>query len=124
MLLCAGRRLPEAVFVGQDKDPLCAKMTALNLCFFNPDGYTLLDDSLTVEYRRVWQTNYSPQGGAAACELDDEQVQTLRENLAPETDTNTSEDDIEATDSVGTPSIPHDTATEQQSLTVFQTEDI
>ena len=123
MLLCAGRRLPEAVFVGQDKDPLCAKMTALNLCFFNLDGYTILGDSLTLEYRRVWQTNYSPLGGAVR-ELNDEQVQTLRENLAPEADTNTSNDDVGVADSVGTPSIPDDTAAEQQSLTVFQTEDI
>ena len=124
MLLCAGRRLPEAVFVGQDKDPLCAKITALNLCFFNLDGYAILGDSLKCEYRRVWQTTHSPRGGAVR-ELDDGQIQTLRDNLTPEDDTDASEDGSGPTAPLAkTDAVPDDTATEQQSLTVFQTEDI
>ena len=112
------------MFVGQDKDPLCAKITALNLCFFNLDGYAILGDSLKCEYRRVWQTTHSPRGGAVR-ELDDGQIQTLRDNLTPEDDTDASEDGSGPTAPLAkTDAVPDDTATEQQSLTVFQTEDI
>jgi hypothetical protein len=69
MLIVAARKHPNAVFVGQDKDPLCAKMTALNLCFFNVDGYAIYGDSLKLEYNRVWQTAQSALGGSV-CELD------------------------------------------------------
>lgn len=65
-LLAAAKNLPDgvdAVFYGQDKDSTCAKMTALNLCFFNLDGYAVYGDSLTLEKHRVWQTHSTPLGG-------------------------------------------------------------
>jgi len=80
LLLTAGRTQPEALFVGQDKDPLCAKMAALNCCFLNLDAYIIQGDSLTVEYQRVWQTSQSPMGGAVR-ELDEDEVMDLRESL-------------------------------------------
>ncbi|QIO25034.1 N-6 DNA methylase [Haloarcula sp. JP-L23] len=80
LLLTAGRRQPQALFVGQDKDPLCAKMAALNCCFLNHDAYIIQGDSLTVEYQRVWQTSQSPIGGAVR-ELDDDGVAALRDSL-------------------------------------------
>ncbi|WP_284011561.1 N-6 DNA methylase [Haloarcula pelagica] len=80
MLLVGGRRHPEALFVGQDKDPLCAKMAALNCCFFNLDAYIVQGDSLTVEYQRAWQTSHSPMGGSVR-ELDKDEVEDLRESL-------------------------------------------
>ena len=73
LLVHAARQVPDdvdyAVFYGQDKDPMCAKMTALNLCLFNLDGYAVLGDSLLVEARRMWQTRSSPLGGSVR-ELD------------------------------------------------------
>lgn len=80
LLLTAGRTQPEALFVGQDKDPLCAKMAALNCCFLNLDAYIIQGDSLTVEYQRVWQTSQSPMGGTVR-ELDDDVVMDLHDSL-------------------------------------------
>ncbi len=78
MLLVAGRKQPDALLFGQDKDPLCARMTALNCCFLNLDAYIIQGDSLTVEFQRAWQTSYSALGGSVR-ELDDEEVSELRE---------------------------------------------
>jgi hypothetical protein len=78
MLLVAGRKQPDALLFGQDKDPLCARMTALNCCFLNLDAYVIQGDSLTVEFQRAWQTSYSSLGGSVR-ELDDEEVSELRE---------------------------------------------
>ncbi|AUG49487.1 restriction endonuclease subunit M (plasmid) [Haloarcula taiwanensis] len=77
-LLVAGRKQPDALFVGQDKDPLCARMTVLNCCFLNLDAYVIQGDSLTVEFQRAWQTSYSSLGGSVR-ELDDEEVEELHE---------------------------------------------
>jgi hypothetical protein len=66
-LVHAARQVPDdvdyAVFYGQDRDPMCAKMTALNLCLFNLDGYAVLGDSLAVECRRLWETRITYMGG-------------------------------------------------------------
>ncbi|GGM49377.1 N-6 DNA methylase [Haloarcula argentinensis] len=78
MLLVAGRKQPDALLFGQDKDPLCARITALNCCFLNLDAYVIQGDSLTVEFQRAWQTSYSVLGGSVR-ELDDEEVSELRE---------------------------------------------
>ncbi|KAA9400715.1 SAM-dependent DNA methyltransferase [Haloarcula sp. CBA1131] len=78
MLLVAGRKQPDALFVGQDKDPLCARMTALNCCFLNLDAYIIQGDSLTVEFQRAWQTSHSSLGGSVR-ELDDEEGSELHE---------------------------------------------
>ena len=75
LLVHAARQIPDdvdAVFYGQDKDLACAKMTALNLCFFNMDGYAVQGDSLTMDYRRVWQTQGSALGGDIR-ELEDDE---------------------------------------------------
>ena len=66
LLLYAAKKIPDgvdAVFYGQDKDSTCAKMTALNLCFFNLDGYAVHGDSLTMEQHSVWRTRGTPLGG-------------------------------------------------------------
>jgi len=80
LLLYAARNIPDgmdAVFYGQDKDSTCAKMTALNLCFFNLDGYAVHGDSLTMEKHRVWQTRGTPLGG---------EIQELAESEFPNID--------------------------------------
>lgn len=45
-----------ALFVGQDIDPSCVYMTALNLMFFNLNGEVTLGNSLTDERRGTWRT--------------------------------------------------------------------
>jgi len=45
---------PTAIYTGQDKDPICAKMTALNLALARLPGRIVLGDSLTLEERKVW----------------------------------------------------------------------
>ncbi|MFC7076167.1 N-6 DNA methylase [Haloarcula halophila] len=80
MLLVGARHQPTSLFVGQDKDPLCAKMAALNCCFFNIDAYIVQGDSLTVKYQRAWQTSHSPMGGSVR-ELDEDETEDLRDSL-------------------------------------------
>jgi hypothetical protein len=74
LLISAAKQLPaeEAEFHAVDKDSTCAKMSALNLCFFNMDGYVVHGDSLSQEYHTVWVTEGSALGGTVY-ELDDEQ---------------------------------------------------
>jgi len=50
---------PPAVYSGQDKDAICAKMTALNLALANLPGRAVLGDSLTLERRRIWYVDPS-----------------------------------------------------------------
>lgn len=47
-------------------------MAALNLTFFNMDGYVVHGDSLTQDYHTVWTTEGSTIGGSVY-ELDDSQ---------------------------------------------------
>ncbi|MBZ0201574.1 MAG: SAM-dependent methyltransferase [Ignavibacteria bacterium] len=56
--------LDGSVFVGQDIDITCAKMCALNLLFFNVNGYVVWGDSLLMECKRVYQTSRSVLGGS------------------------------------------------------------
>ena len=48
-----------AIFVGQDIDLNCARMTALNLMFFNLDGVVLWGNHLALEVREAWETRRS-----------------------------------------------------------------
>jgi hypothetical protein len=43
-----------AVFLGYDKDPICAKIAVLNFVLNDLTGYVLLGDSLKLEAHRVW----------------------------------------------------------------------
>jgi len=89
MLLTAASENPDAVFVGQDKDSMCAKMAALNFCCFNLDGYVVQGDSLTIEFQRAWQTTSSSLGGSIR-ELDDDETEQLRNSLTRCFDTDSS----------------------------------
>jgi len=129
MLLTAGRKQPDALFVGQDKDPLCARMTALNCCFLNLDAYVVQGNSLTVEFQRAWETSYSPMGGSVR-ELDDEAVEELYqwmtdafENTVEGGSQSGSEQQTE-TDSGGrTPPVTTSVPSEQASLGAFESSD-
>jgi type I restriction-modification system DNA methylase subunit len=125
MLLVGGRRDPEALFVGQDKDPLCAKMAALNCCFFNIDAYIVQGDSLTVEYQRAWQTSHSPMGGSVR-ELDEDETKDLRdsltaafENTAEEQSKDDASQESEAPEVSGAASVSTLSGGEQASLLAF-----
>lgn len=48
-----------AIFVGQDVDLNCARMTALNLMFFNLDGVIIWGNTLSLEVRGAWVTERS-----------------------------------------------------------------
>lgn len=56
--------LDKAVFYGQDIDLTCVKMTALNLCFFNVNGYVIQGNTLAMECNMVYQTGRSVYGGS------------------------------------------------------------
>jgi len=56
--------LDQATFYGQDIDLTCVKMCALNLLFFNVNGYVVWGDSLLMECKKVYQTNRSYLGGS------------------------------------------------------------
>lgn len=128
-LLIAGRKQPDALFIGQDKDPLFARMTALNCCFLNLDAYVIQGDSLTVEFQRAWQTSYSSLGGSVR-ELDDEEVEELHEwvtdafentvegdnQRSPDQRTDTGMEDQ-------TPPVGMSVPSEQASLGAFDTSD-
>lgn len=51
-------------FYGQDIDITCVKMCALNLLFFNVNGYVIWGDSLLLECKKVYETRRSFLGGS------------------------------------------------------------
>jgi type I restriction-modification system DNA methylase subunit len=58
------QQLDKAVFVGQDIDLTCVMMCALNLTFFNLNGYVIWGNSFTNERRKIFQTTRSYLGGS------------------------------------------------------------
>lgn len=53
----------KSFFTGQDIDGTCVKMCALNLCFFNLDGYAIQGDTLAMRYNYGYRTTRTPLGG-------------------------------------------------------------
>ena len=92
LLMSASKINPEGVFYGIDKDATCAKMTALNLTFFNVDGYAIHGDSLKMDYHQVWKTAHTALGGEVR-ELDEtEWSDPYQENLGEESEASVSTD--------------------------------
>jgi type I restriction-modification system DNA methylase subunit len=60
----ANENLDKSVFVGQDIDLTCVKMCALNLLFFNVNGFVVWGDSLMMECKKVYETSRSYLGGS------------------------------------------------------------
>jgi hypothetical protein len=56
--------LDNSLFCGQDIDLTCVKMCALNLMFFNVNGYVIWGDSLLMECKKVYKTGRSFLGGS------------------------------------------------------------
>lgn len=65
-----------AFFVGQDLSLDCARMTALNLMFFNLSGLVVWGNSLTMEVRAAWETRRSVAFGGSIRPVDTEQART------------------------------------------------
>jgi type I restriction-modification system DNA methylase subunit len=59
-------QLDNTVFVGQDIDFTCVMMCALNLTFFNLNGYVIHGNTLALERRRIFRTTRSYMGGSIA----------------------------------------------------------
>ena len=76
-----------AIFVGQDIDLNCARMTALNLMFFNLDGIVLWGNHLALEVREAWETRRSLVWGGSIRPLDREEARVWLEGhfSGPET---------------------------------------
>ncbi|RJQ67317.1 MAG: hypothetical protein C4519_24280 [Desulfobacteraceae bacterium] len=70
----------EAVFVGQDLDPTCVKMCALNMTFFNLNGYVVQGNTLAVEVNWGYRTIRSVYGGAIR-DLTDDEIQMLKPSI-------------------------------------------
>lgn len=70
-------QLDDAVFYGQDIDMTCVKMTALNLCFFNVNGYAIQGNTLLMECNKVYQTSRSIFGGSIR-ELSGEELESFK----------------------------------------------
>jgi len=80
LLLYSAQRHPDVVLFGQDKDAVCAKLTALNLCLFNFDGYVVHGDTIRLEQQKIWQTVSTSSGGIVReIVRDEEQTETLED---------------------------------------------
>lgn len=64
LLIHAANTVDNGEYTGQDKDRICAMMTAVNLWLFDLDGYAIHGDSLTQDHYTVWQTITTPDGTA------------------------------------------------------------
>lgn len=74
--------LDKATFYGQDIDLTCVKMTALNLCFFNVNGFVIQGNTLAMECNKVYQTGRSIYGGSIR-ELCGEQLEAFKASYVP-----------------------------------------
>ena len=126
LLISAAKQLPqgEAEFYAVDKDSTCAKMAALNMTFFNMDGYVAHGDSLTQDFYTVWATESSVMGGSVY-ELEDDQWtnpydQDFSEEEGQE-DVDQPEESFEETRRADTPDIDFDEVRET-TLSDFTTQ--
>jgi hypothetical protein len=58
------KKLDASVFYAQDIDLTCVNMCALNLCFFNVNGFVIWGDTYTGEIKKVYRTTRSAIGGS------------------------------------------------------------
>ena len=72
----------KSLLCGQDIDLSCVKMCALNLMFFNVNGYVIWGDSLLLECRKVYMTSRSFMGGSIK-ELKDDDLEKFKEFYLP-----------------------------------------
>jgi type I restriction-modification system DNA methylase subunit len=73
----------DRIFMGQDLDMTCVKMTALNLMFFNLNGYAIQGNTLAFECNEVYETRRTPLGGDLR-KLQDDDLDDFRKFYIPE----------------------------------------
>jgi len=74
LLILAARVQDESVICyAKDQNSICARMAALNCCFFNLDAVIIQGDSLQVTRQRAWRTRHTPLGGEIV-EVDPERL--------------------------------------------------
>lgn len=73
--------LDKALFVGQDIDNTCFKMTALNMLFFNLNALIIWGDTLKMEYYKAYQTKRTPLGGEIRI-LSDEELEMIKPHIS------------------------------------------
>lgn len=74
--------LETSLLCGQDIDLTCVKMCALNLMFFNVNGYVIWGDTLLMECRKVYKTSRSSLGGSIS-ELTGEALEAFKLAYVP-----------------------------------------
>lgn len=62
MLLASAKLNRNRLFVGQDTDLRCVKITAINLALYNLYGYVILGNSLANERRLIYATGFNGKG--------------------------------------------------------------
>ncbi|WP_157972426.1 N-6 DNA methylase [Saliphagus sp. LR7] len=85
LILAARTHDVQTICFGQDKDSLCARIAALNFCFFNLDGVVACGDSLQMKKRRAWEIQSTICGGEIR-EVDPDTVPWPETALHAETD--------------------------------------
>ena len=75
------------LYVGIDVNLTCARMTALNLMFFNLNGVSIWGNSLSLEVRSAWQTHRSLAWGGALSPYPVEKAKKLLGLVPHETST-------------------------------------
>ena len=79
MLIAGCKYNPKATFYGQDLDPTCVKMCALNLCFFNLNGFAIQGNTIAFECNTVYQTKRTYLGGAIR-ELEGKELEQFKKS--------------------------------------------
>ena len=75
MLLAMAKLKPHALFIGQDADLRCVKITAINLGLRNLYGYAIWGNSLRNERKLVYATGFNGKG--VIRKLTDEEMPTV-----------------------------------------------
>lgn len=71
---------PNNHYTGIDLDPICTKMTALNMLFFNVNGYALNGDSIKCTVEWGFETRHSFLGGMIR-EITREQAEEIEQKI-------------------------------------------
>ena len=71
----------EALFVGQDLDQTCVNMCALNLMFFNLNGYVIQGNTLALENNWGYRTSRTTFGGVIR-EMTEDELESVKPKIA------------------------------------------
>lgn len=77
LISAAKRTHADSEFHGTDADNVCAQMCALNMCFFNMNGFVIHGNTLSMKYYDGWITRRSVFGGSVR-RMSDEEVEAYR----------------------------------------------